>query len=242
MTQISEIPSNIKLDPIAFVCDKSLGDHIQEPWPNNHHFMCLCGMPGGGKTTLAMSLLTTNGPSRQYRKVFNHILLFMPEHSQSSLKNSPFKNHDPEKIFDELNYENLEEVYARVRSTAEDDQNTLLIIDDMTSDLKNHDILKLFMMLINNRRHLRLSIWILVQSYIAIPLNLRKTISHLCMFKPANKKEYFSLFDELLHLPKQLAEDVTQWVFKKNHDFLMVNVQTGELYKNHNKLILSGNQ
>ena len=200
MTQISEIPSNIKLDPIAFVCDKSLGDHIQEPWPNNHHFMCL------------------------------------------SLKNSPFKNHDPEKIFDELNYENLEEVYTRVKNSSEEDQNTLLIIDDMTSDLKNHENLKLFMMLINNRRHLRLSIWILVQSYIAIPLNLRKTISHLVMFKPANKKEYISLFDELLHLPKQLAEDVTQWVFKKNHDFLMVNVQTGALYKNHNKLLISGNQ
>ncbi len=236
--RITEIKNDLQLDIPDFVCDKSLGDHIQQPFPNSHHFLCLCGPPGFGKTSLAMGLLSTKGKYRQYRKVFHNIYLFMPKHSQSSLKKSPFKNHDEEKIFDELNYQNLEDVYGKVKGGAEEDQNNLLILDDMTADLKNHENLKFFMMLINNRRHLRLSIWILVQSYIAIPLNLRKTISHLVMFKPANKKEYISLFEELLHLPKDVAEAVTQYVYKGKHDFLFVNIFTGELYKNFNKLLV----
>lgn len=236
---ITEIQSDLTLDIPAFVCDKSLGDHITPPFPDSHHFMCFCGPPGHGKTSLAMGLLSTKGKYRQYRKVFTNVMLFMPEHSQSSLKHSPFKNHDPDKIFDELNYQNLEEVYGRVKGAAEEDQNNLIIIDDMTADLKNHENLKLFMMLINNRRHLRLSIWILVQSYIAIPLNLRKTISHLVMFKPANKKEYISLFEELLHQPREVAEAVTTYVYKDGkHSFLFVDIFSGELYKRFNRLLL----
>jgi hypothetical protein len=37
--------------------------------------------------------------------------------------------------------------------------------------------------------HYRLSIMILVQSYNAMPLGVRKTLSHFLMYKPRNKKE-----------------------------------------------------
>jgi len=238
--RITEYKSDLKLDIPEFVCDKCLGDHISEPFPNGHHFMCLAAMPGSGKTSLAMGLLTTKGAYRQYRKVFHDVYLFMPKHSQSSLKNSPFKNHDEEKIFDTLNYQNLQDVYEKVQASAERDENSLIIFDDMTADLKNHENLKFFMMLINNRRHLRLSIWILVQSYIAIPLNLRKTITDLVMWKPGNKKEYYSLFEELLQMPKDVAEAVTQYTYQKKHDFLFVNTLSGNMYRNFNKLSIGG--
>jgi len=43
--------------------------------------------------------------------------------------------------------------------------------------------------LINNRRHYRLSIFLLVQYYNSIPLQIRRLTTAISLFKPANKKE-----------------------------------------------------
>jgi hypothetical protein len=233
---INEGTSKIKLDIPEFKCDNSLGAHIQDPMPASHHMMVMAGAPGSGKSSLALGLLLTKGESRVYRKVFHNVFVFMPLHSMHSLKKNTFENHDPEKTFHEIDSESLEKVYAMVQGFAGDEKNSLIVIDDMTADLKNNENLKFLMMLINNRRHLRLSLWFLVQSYIAIPLSLRKVISHLVMFHPSNKKEYLSLFEELLHLPRHVADAITQYVFKNKHDFLVVDIVNGNLYRNFNKL------
>jgi hypothetical protein len=234
--KIQEGSSSIKLDIPEFKCDSCLGGHIEDPMPASHHFMVMAGAPGSGKSSLALGLLLTKGDSRVYRKVFHNVFVFMPLHSMHSLKKNTFENHDPTKTFHDIDMQSLEKVYAMVQGFAAEEKNSLIVIDDMTADLKNHDNLKFLMMLINNRRHLRLSLWFLVQSYISIPLSLRKVVSHLVMFKPSNKKEYLSLFEELLHLPRHVADAITQYVFKTKHDFLVVDIANGSLYRNFNKL------
>ena len=67
--------------------------------------------------------------------------------------------------------------------------NNLLIMDDVTASLKSLDVQMLLKKLIYNRRHYRFSIICLVQSNNAMPLAIRKTISHLACYKPRNKKE-----------------------------------------------------
>lgn len=233
---ISEELSKIKLEIPEWKCDNSLGNHIQDPMPAGHHLMVIAGAPGSGKSSLALGLLLTKGESRVYRKVFHNVIVIMPLHSMHSLKKNTFENHDPSKTFHEINNENLEKVYAMVKGFAEEEKNSLIVIDDMTADLKNTENLKFLMMLINNRRHLRLSLWFLVQSYISIPLSLRKVISHLVMFKPSNKKEYLALFEELLHLPRHIADAVTRHTFKHRHDFLVVDIASGTMFRNFNKL------
>ena len=234
--RIHEGTNSIQLEVPTFLCDNSLGDHISEPLPACHHLMVMAGAPGSGKTSLALGLLTTKPPNRQYRKVFKNVVLFMPKHSMGSLKKNVFEKHDKKKIFHSINRESLDRCYDMVQGWAEDEDNTLVLIDDMTADLKDHENLKFLAMMINNRRHLRLSMWFMVQSYVAIPLNLRKLVSHLVMWKPANKKEYQSMFEELLHAPKNEADAVTHYCFQERHDHLFVDVGSGKMYRNFNLL------
>jgi hypothetical protein len=65
----------------------------------------------------------------------------------------------------------------------------LLIMDDVTTSLKNLDVQMSLKKLIYNRRHYRLSIIYMVQSYNAMSLAIRKMISYLACYKPRNKKE-----------------------------------------------------
>ena len=79
----------------------------------------------------------------------------------------------------------------------------------------------------------------LVQSYITIPLSLRKTISHLVMFKPRNRKETQTLFEELVFLPKEDQEALLLHVFDKPHNFLLLDTARGRFHKNFNQLELA---
>ena len=55
---ISEIPGDIKLSLPKFNCDQPLGD-IPSPIPCQHFYMTFVAPPRSGKTSTAISLLTT---------------------------------------------------------------------------------------------------------------------------------------------------------------------------------------
>ncbi len=92
-------------------------------------------------------------------------------------------------MHDELNFATLDRIYEQVMRNGEEKMSSLLIMDDVTASLKNLDVQMLLKKLFYNRRHYRLSIICLVQSYNAMPLPIRKTISHLACYTPRNKKE-----------------------------------------------------
>ena len=64
--------------------------------------------------------------------------------------------------------------------------------------------MKLLNSLVNNRRHLRLSIWMSVQTYKSIPLSNRKTINVLVLFKCSNKAEIRAIWEETPFLSKDV--------------------------------------
>jgi hypothetical protein len=166
----------------------------------------LLGRPGSGKTSLTISLITQKIP-KIYRKTHHHILILMPENSISSLKNNPFKVLPKENIYNELNEETMMDIYNRVDGYSKQDEKTLLFIDDMTADLKKSKyIIDIFKKLVYNRRHLKLNIIITAQSYVNLPLDIRKNIQNLIMFKPP-KKELELVFHELFETKKNLFLD-----------------------------------
>jgi len=161
----------------------------------------------------------------------------MPRHSVASLKNNVFKNHD--KMHDELDFQTLSGISDKIKEAAEEEENSLLILDDVTVALKDKLVQRLLRDLILNRRHYRLSIWLLVQTYNAIPLPVRKTISHLVMFKPRNRKETDNVFGELVFLEREVAEKLHGFVFDAPYRFLMADVDGGLLYKNFDRIIIN---
>ena len=95
-----------QLDRHSLVCDSDLKG-IPYPLPGNdggHFAMIISGKPKSGKSTLALGLLTTKGKKRVYRGKFDNIIIFVPKHSLSSLKDNPFEDLDASKQFHELTY------------------------------------------------------------------------------------------------------------------------------------------
>jgi hypothetical protein len=217
------------------LCDKPISDGIKEPLPSCHHFASFIGIPGRGKTSLAISILTH--PDAYHRR-FNNIFVVMPKNSRESVSGQPFKKHPAEKLFDELELSVLEFVHEYTKLESSAGHSSLLILDDCTAQLKNGDIQKMLKTLIFNRRHLKLSIWICSQGYNQLPLSIRKTITHAFVFKPANKKELENIFNELIFLPKEQVETITRHVFDSPHNFMLLDTNQSKIYKNFNLLEL----
>jgi hypothetical protein len=183
------------------------------------------------KTSMLVNLLSSK---QAYRKAFHHVHVVMPPHSVASLKRDIFKNHD--RMYDDLDWGTLDGIREVVKESAEKEKNTLLVLDDVSAALKDNEIQRVLRDLIYNRRHYRLSIIILVQSYNAMPLGIRKTLSHFLMYKPMNKKEATTIFEELIALPREEAEDVMRFVFDRPYAFMFADTGTGELYNNFDRI------
>ena len=241
MIKIIKNPT-VKLSIPKFLCDTDcVGEHLQEPLLqllNVYGFLCVIGRPASGKTSLAISMITQRKP-KIYRKTHHHIIVIMPQNSINSLKNNPFKVLPDDNIYHELDNDSIDTIYSRIDGYSKKDEKTILFIDDMTADLKKGKfIIDTFKKLVYNRRHLKLNIIITAQSYVNIPLDLRKNIQNMIMFKPP-KKELEIVFTELFESKKDMFMDVMRMAYDDKHNFLFLNVPSQRLFKNFDELILN---
>jgi len=231
----------IKLDIPKFLCDNDavgqhLNDHPLTELLNVYGFTCLIGRPGSGKSSMAISLMTQKEP-KIYRKTSHHVIIMMPANSIGSLKKNPFKCLPSENIYNELTDQSINQVFQNIDIASKEDEKTLLFIDDMTTDLKKSKfIIETLKRMIYNRRHLKLNIIITAQSYVNLPLDLRKNITNLVLFRPP-KKEMELIFSEMIESKKELFCDVMKIAYDKAHNFLFVNVPSQRMFKNFDELI-----
>jgi hypothetical protein len=227
----------------VFLCDHGFNSNLNDipmlSHLNNYGFNIISGKSGSGKTSLLISLLTGKGQNRVYRKSFNNVLLVMPEQSRASLKNNIFENHPQSKMFNELNLESISDIYEQLEDAVANDppKNSLLILDDVGASLKRKDVQFLLRKIIYNRRHLRCHIVCLVQSYISLPLEVRKLATNVITFKPS-KPEAENLFRELFETKHQMMSEIIKYVFKKHGDYLLLNVDTQKMYKQFDEIVI----
>ena len=166
------------------------------------------------------------------------MIILMPQNSINSLQKNPFKQLPEENFYEELNDGTIENIYEKVNGYSKDNEKTLLFIDDMTADLKKSKyVIDTLKKLVFNRRHLKLNIIITAQSYNNIPLDLRKCITSIIIFKPP-KKELEILFQELIENKKDLFLDIMKMVYTDKHNFLFINVPTQKMFRNWDELII----
>lgn len=226
----------LNLKKIKFNCDEMICPDMEHMpmWShlNKTNFSIFLGKPASGKTTLMMSILRNK---KLYAKKFDNIVLVMPPNSRQSLASDLLI--DPGKIYDSL--ENIDEIYDRLDTASKAGERTLLILDDVSADLKSSkQIEETLSKIIYNMRHLKTTIFLLVQSYITIPKNMRKCITNLFVFK-LSKNEMEVLSKEIFEMDSRETLGLLK-LYEKKHDYLFINVNSQQMFRNQDYVIKKG--
>ncbi len=212
---------------------------------NTPFTMIVSGRPASGKSHFVESIM-----KKQYRvgpgkaTCWDSIYIIAPESCQTSYKDSFSEDCDEEKIFEELTYDNLAQVYDGVKETMSlgegSNQNffSLLIIDDCASELRLKNIQRLLLRMLRNHRHLHLSIVICTQNYMAIQKDCRDNIRQLVQFNTTNQLEKERLRIEWCGMfDKYEFESFWSYLFDKEpYQFLMGDRKSDRFHKTFNPL------
>jgi adenosyl cobinamide kinase/adenosyl cobinamide phosphate guanylyltransferase len=226
-----------KITPPEMLCDRPLHPKLNNyeltSYLNHHSTNLLLGKPRSGKSSLMWAMLKDK---KLLNRVYHNIYLFQPSHSRASIKNDIFKKHPSDKKFDELTFENLQEVMERIKGTPPD-ENNVIIFDDMASYLKNKDTLQLFKELIFNRRHIRTSIFFLNQTFFSVPKELRRLFSNIFVFK-VSKNELKNLFEEVVEdeYVKSMMPSISKLVYDRPFSYLFINTDNQKFYKQFDRI------
>lgn len=215
--------------------DEKLDNYEITKLMNKSNFTLFLAPAGSGKTTMIVSLLNT---PELFKKVFHTVYLFMGKNSRDSIKGSFFdKKIPPENIFDELTAENLNEVYERIKADADEDYRSLIIFDDTQRQMKEHEVEKLLLHIVNNRRHLKTSLWTANQNYMALPRGVRIGLTDIFVWK-IRKREMENLLTEQIEADKNVFNSLQKVLFKEPHDFMYINTGSQRIFDNWNEIII----
>lgn len=228
---------NLKMP--KFSVDGKLHDKLDEyditSLMNRSNFTVFLGRAGSGKTSLLTGFLKT---PELFKRVYSKIYVFMPAGSRASMKDSFFDKYvHPNQIYDELTFDNLQEVYDKCQETADEDENSLIIFDDVQKAFRDNTIRKLLLSMINNRRHARLSMWMACQNYKSIEPQVRAGLTDMFIFK-INKREMETIFEEQVEQHKDMFLEVLKHVFREPHDFMYINTNSQRIFSNFDELII----
>ena len=229
------------LEPPNFTCDGELAPHLKNydmlNFMNGFFFTGIVGRPASGKTSFLISLLNGRKEKRVFRKVFDHVIIVMPTNSIASMKKNIFKNHLKEKMFNELTYDTISNIYSKLETATAEKETTLLIMDDVGASLKNPAIKTIMRQIIFNRRHLKVNIIILLQSFMSLEKEIRKLFSNIITFKPS-KTEMENLMNEMFEMKKDVALELMNYIFVNKHDYLFLNIESQRMFKDFDEIII----
>ena len=228
--------SKPKFPTVKMVCDNIIDKRLTE-----HPAIECCfarssttivsGGTGSGKSTWVVQMMKT-----VFRKVFEEIILIMPQNSFNSIdpKHNPFIHIDPENVYHEFNADVLSEVYAKIEENASEGYHTLLVIDDYGADLKikaNEYILNTIFL---KQRHLRTTTLLLVQNFYMVPKKMREIATSLVMFN-TNKSQNMKVFRELFDLKEQQFNELLR-MLPTAHDYLIANLKYKRVFIDYNEV------
>jgi hypothetical protein len=219
------------------ILSNQLNDYPLTSLLNKSNFTLFLGKAGQGKSSLAISLLKTKG---LFKGVYHNIFLFCPPNSRASIKNDFWGQNLPEEqIYDELNLENLQQVYDLAQEDATEGFKSLIILDDVQKYLKDIDIQKFLLHIVNNRRHALTSVWVLAQNYFQIPKQVREALTNAFIFK-VSKVEFINIFSELIEKEKSVFQEIIEkYAYKEPHSFVFLDTNTGRLFSNWDEISIN---
>lgn len=111
---------------------------------------------------------------------------------------------------------------------------SLLILDDVGVQLKDKNVQKALLKMFSTSRHLSLTVLVIVQSYLMLPLSIRKLLSHAVLYKNLSLREKQTINNEFLGLSKLEAKKFFDYMLDKNDiDYCtcVLNREDGRIYR-----------
>lgn len=249
MVNVEEVNTNndIELSGYKFNCDDVICDKIKYPLPNKTFKIGIIGKSGSGKTNLLRNLTEKSGKNSVYCKKFSNVFYISP--SIKSMNNKPKLPED--RFYKSLN--DLPEIINRMSSEDEMEGRTLLILDDITNELKTTGIMgEQLKTIYQNNRHLgrplidedtgeqlesgSMSSMILSQRTNNLPRFIRSQLTHIILFDcRSTKSEMETIFNEFFHCNKEIFNEILRRTFddpKNKYNFLFINLGNSKIYKN----------
>ncbi len=218
-------------------------DDINENLPrHNGTIWAICGKGGSGKSSLFLSLFKSK---KFLRGIFDEIEYIVRHSSFNSVKKNPFYDH--ENIHYELTADLLHEIHEDALERKEqcienktEFEHTCIIIDDFGPILRQADIQQALKEIMNVSRHANLYIVFIVQTYMMIPVDLRRILTHVTLFRP-NTEEWELIRSEILMMKKDKSDQIYNYVYDKMYNHLDINNKDGSLRKNFKLLEIDEN-
>ena len=233
--QILEKPNlkKVKMNVDSVIDDKLLKYPMIADLFSKTSFNVICGKMGQGKTTLITNLVKT-----VFKKCFEHIILFMPAGSRRSIENDIYgKNIPADDIYDTLSDDTLDEAIGKIEENAENEENTLIIIDDFQAALKMPEIQARLQKIVTRMRHMRTTIFILQQNFQKLPKFLRELVTNVITFN-IGKSQLNKLFEETVQLDADKFQALVDLAFKEKNDWIAINVNGNRnVYRGFDRIV-----
>lgn len=239
--------NDIELTGYNFTCDDTICDKIKYPLPNKTFNIGIIGKSGSGKTNLLRNLTEKLGKNSIYARKFSNVFYISP-----SIKSMDKKPKLPENRF----YSSLKDLPIIVDRMANEENmegRTLLIMDDITNELKTTgEMGEQLKTIYQNNRHLgrpivdedsgiieeagAMSSIILSQRTNNLPRFIRSQLTHIILFDcRSTKSEMMTIFDEFFHCDKDVFNEILRRTYdnpKEKYNFLFIDLGSSKVYKN----------
>ena len=138
--------------------------------------------------------------------------------------------------------ESLDNIINQISASRNEAENTIIIIDDLTSSLNLKIVQHLLNGIINNRCHYKTSILLSVQFLNSIPLQVRKQINFIIAFKFKNNKELKNVAEEFIKYDYNEFLEIADYVFDKPHEWMCIDRDNNRRFKKFNKIQIHRNK
>jgi GTPase Era involved in 16S rRNA processing len=227
--------SRLRIKPSKQNIDDELG--VPPPFPNKNSVIFVSGPMGSGKSTFMNNLFKATGENKIYKKVFATVMYGTPEEVFSSEEDHIFKGHP--RVFHDLSQETFDTIIETAIQTKAEGENSCLVIDDFSEQLKLKRTELMLRKLINKHRHMKLNIVISALNQRSLAKNLRSLIDVIVLFKPKSIVEMDNFGEEVFGLNRADTKMLFEYVFDKPYNFLMYNARSNKFYKNFDLLDIS---
>ena len=224
----------VKMNVDDIIDDKLMKYPMSADLFSRTSFNVILGKMGQGKTSLITNFVKTI-----FKKAFEHMIVFIPTGSRKSIENDIYGKHIPDAdLYDALTPENLDEVIDKLEENADNEENTLLIIDDFQSVLKDPEVLARLQKIVTRMRHMRTTIFILQQNFQKMAKFLRELVTNVITFN-VGKSQLDKLFEETVQLDKNKFQALIDLAFKEKNEWIAINVNGNRnVYRMFDRIVL----